>query len=170
MIYFITGSCGVGKTSVLRELKAALPKEKFAFHDLDERGFKSTKDWREGELKFFKAQAETDLKNGISTFISGFSRPSEVFDNTDDNNQIIMVLLHASPEVIKFRIFGRYSTKESQQIFFEKHNKTVEEFAQANADYVLTLKNDFEKFPIEIINTDNLSLIEVVEKIIKLIN
>jgi len=168
-ICFITGSCGAGKTSVLELLKSKLSKELYDFHDLDERGFKPIEGWIEGELQYFKEQAENKLKEGITTFISGFSRPAEILDPLQDNNHLKIILLHASPEVIRARIMGRYPSEESKDIFLKKHNKTVEKFADDNANYVLKLKKDFELYPIYTINTDNIGLEEVAQKIIELI-
>jgi len=168
-IYFISGSCGVGKTSVLSELKNNLSKELYDFHDLDERGYKSIEGWRLSELKFFKEQAEKNLEKGITTFISGFSRPAEVFDSLKENKHVTIILLHAEPETIRERIINRYPTEESKKAFFQKHNKTVEQFSDDNANYVTTFKKDFELSPTHIINTDNLSPKDVAEKIIDFI-
>lgn len=71
-ICFITGSCGVGKTSVLELLKKKLSGELYDFHDLDERGFKSEEGWIEGELKYFKEQAEDKLKKRHYNFCLRF--------------------------------------------------------------------------------------------------
>lgn len=169
-IYFITGSCGAGKTSVLELLKRKLPGELYDFHDLDERGFKPVEGWIEGELRYFKERAEKKLKEGITTFISGFSRPSDVLDPLKNNDHLKIILLHASPEIIKARIMGRYPSEESGDKFLKKHSKTVEKFADDNANYVLKLKKDFELYPIYTIDTDIMSLEEVAQKIIEFVD
>lgn len=62
---------------------------------------------------------------------------------------------------------GRYPTEESKDMFFKKHNKTVEKFADDNANYALKLKKDFELYPVYTIDTDNLRLEDVAQKIIE---
>lgn len=166
LIYFITGVCGVGKTAVLHELKRKLPKETYDFHDLDERGYKSIDGWRLGELNYFKEQAEENLKKGITTFISGFSAPAEIFNPAGENNNIKFILLHADPETIKKRIFERYPTKEKEKEFTKKHNKTVKQFADENASYVMIFKKNIEPYTSHIIDTSNLSLENITQEII----
>lgn len=166
-IYFITGVCGVGKTAILKALKNILSEKTYDFHDLDERGYKSVEGWRRGELNFFKKQAEENLKKGITTFISGFSIPNEIFNSPEEKDYTKIILLHADPETVKKRIFGRYSTKKEKKAFLQKHNKTVEKFADDNASYVLTLKKDLEPHAVYIIDTSDLSPEDIAQKIDK---
>ena len=79
MIYFITGSSGVGKSTLVKELKTILP-ETFIVHDFDELGVPLDADttWRIGRTKEWIQIAKENSSKGISTIVIGLVHPNEV--------------------------------------------------------------------------------------------
>ncbi len=126
-IYFITGVCGTGKTTALSLLKNLLPKDKYDLHDLDERGVPKNggRTWRFEETKYLISIGKENTEKGITTIISGFSRPSETKDLAPEQKNISFILLDADAKTIEQRIRGRYPTEKAVANFTDKHGKTV---------------------------------------------
>ncbi len=97
-IYFISGVCGVGKSSVLTHLKILLPEDKFDIRDFDERGVPDGggREWHDKETRHWLDTALINAKNGKSTIICGFTEPKR-FNNVHTPNDIPgkLLLLHA---------------------------------------------------------------------------
>ncbi len=170
-IYFITGVCGSGKTSVIEPLKNLLPSEQYDIHDLDERGVSGQggREARLTETKYFIALGKDNLEKGISTIICGFARPSEMKELSPEQENIDFVLLDAQPETIQTRIKSRYSTPEKEKTFVEKHSKTVKQFADENSSFVGVLREEFLETGYAIIATNDKNPEQVAEEISKII-
>jgi thymidylate kinase len=170
-IYFITGVCGSGKSAVGKALKEILLPSEFDVHDLDERGVpgKEGRKWRLNEIKYFIELGNRNAEYGITTIISGFARPSEIRELAPDQNNIVCVLLDAQPEIIKERLNGRYSTSESREKFYLKHQKSVEQFVDENCVFLPTLRKECEEYNCPVIITDEKSIKVVTEEVVAII-
>ena len=156
-IYFITGVCGTGKTTVLSILKNILPKDLYDLHDLDERGVPKNggRQWRLEETKHFISVGKENAEKGIVTIISGFFRPSEIKDIAPDQENAHFILLDADSNTVEKRIHDRYSTEESRKKFTDKHGKTVEQFVQENISFTDTIRAEAREYDNTIIDTNN---------------
>jgi len=167
-IYFITGVCGVGKSTTIPYLKSLLNKKAYDIHDFDERGVPSNADrqWRKRETEYWVNLGEENIKNNISTIICGFSNPEEIMHNNKD--YIKFILLDASNETIKQRIIGRYQTKKSRQELRRASGDSVNKFIKDNIGFLKTLKNICQKDKrCNIIDTTNKLPKEITEQIVK---
>lgn len=170
-IYFISGVCGSGKTTVGKALKEKLSPDEFDVHDLDERGVPGVdgRRWRLDETKYFIELGNTNAERGISTIISGFARPSEIAELAPGQNNIVCLLLDAEPETIKERLNGRYPTPESREKFSVKHRKSVEQFIDENCVYIPTLRKECEEHACPIVITDDKPIEAVAEEVASII-
>lgn len=134
-IYFIIGVNGVGKSTIIPLLKDRLDPSLFEIHDFDERGVPDSagSEWRLSETLYWAQVGKTNLEEGRSTIICGYSKPKEIQSAIEKLNvPIEVILLDASGEVITERILGRYTTQESIQELERTTGKTPEKFAQDN--------------------------------------
>ncbi len=112
-IFFITGSSGIGKTTLARNLKNLLS-DQYKVYDFDERGVPPDADllWRKKTTLGWLETAEENRKEGIGTIVVGLSQPDEVTElNSAYRLPIRFVLLDASDKEIEKRLYAyRFST------------------------------------------------------------
>lgn len=133
-IHFVIGVNGVGKTSIIPYLNAMLG-EGSAIHDFDERGVPNNagSEWRRSETKHWIETGKRALDEGISTVISGYSKPKEIRAAADEVDvPVSIILLDADAETITNRILGRYPSEESLAELERTTGKTPEKFAADN--------------------------------------
>ena len=171
-IYFITGVCGSGKTTALLLLKSLLPKDKYDLHDLDERGVPKGggRAWRFEETKYLISLGKQNTEKGITTVISGFSRPSETKDLAPEQKNISFILLDADSNTIEQRILGRYPTEESRAKFTEKQGKSIEQFIQENTSFTETMRREAHEYGSYIIDTNNKTPEMIAGEIFNIVN
>ncbi|MEI7741467.1 MAG: hypothetical protein WCJ29_03090 [bacterium] len=107
--YFVIGVNGVGKSTVIPELKALLDVTAFEIHDFDERGVPNNagKDWRESETLYFAKLGKANAVKGITTLICGFSKVAEVLAAAQSaESKPNIILLDANAETITKRIMN----------------------------------------------------------------
>lgn len=168
-IYFISGVCGVGKTSVAKHLKQILPSDKFDVRDFDERGVPDGGgfDWHDRETLYWLAAAAENAYRGKSTVISGFVEPrrfAKVYKEKE-HPPAELLLLHASAHTIRKRLMGRYTTPESIQDLNRASGFSLEAFVENNASYVATLHSIFQKAGAPTIQTDSKTPQEIAQEI-----
>ena len=169
-IYFITGVCGVGKTTVIPHLKSLLNNENYDIHDFDERGVPDGADrqWRIKETEYWINYGKQNIKDNISTIICGFSNPKEII-YSDDNN-IKFILLDADDKTIRQRISERYQTAKSKQELKRVSGDTVERFIEDNINFLTTLRSICEKDKrCNIIDTINKSPKKIAKQVVEII-
>ncbi|MCH7605414.1 hypothetical protein IID24_05510 [Patescibacteria group bacterium] len=167
-IIFITGVCGAGKSSLISHLKNLLPSERFDIRDFDERGVPDNVDrkWRLDETKHWLNTGIINTEKGVSTIISGFSKPDEMQNISSSKDiEVLFCLLDASPGIIRKRLSGRYVTGESQEEIKRVSGDTLEKFIEDNAVYTSALRKLCEDWGCHIIDTDNLSSEEVAVRV-----
>lgn len=169
-VYFISGVSGVGKTSVLKELKQVLPTNKYDVRDLDERGVPDGGGlvWLNNETRHWLDVAKQNAQSGKSTIICGFANPElfkEVYKEVEDI-PAQLILLHASGETLEQRLRGRHATPESVKEIERAAAVPVEQFIKNNVEFSPQLRAIFKQSGNLIIETDNKTPKEIAEEII----
>lgn len=158
-LFLITGSSGVGKSTILPFLKKHLSGE-FEIHDFDEKlteeiakNEKLLNDWRMETTKYWLDVAGENLKLGKSTVVIGLIYPNEV---KQLNTQILydFCLLDASDEKIRERLMGkRFSSPEKIAGLKEATGQTPEEFILENRHLMEKLRDEIKTVNGEVIDT-----------------
>lgn len=158
-IYFISGVCGVGKTSTVKCLKNLLDPNLYDLRDLDERGVPAGGglEWLARETRHWLDVAKENAEVGKSTIVSGFANP-EMFDDIHKKDSDIpaeIILLNASGETIRARLIGRHSTPESVKRIERASAVPLDQFVEDNVKFSTEFREIFEKRNLPIIETDN---------------
>lgn len=109
-IFFITGTSGSGKSTVMEHLKKQLPESNFAVHDFDEVGVPSDADqaWRMATTQYWVEKAQCYAAQNKVTVICGVTVPSEVIDAVKGTAlQPCFAFLKIDDAVIKQRLQER---------------------------------------------------------------
>jgi len=169
-IIFISGVCGVGKTSLIPFLKNMLDAKKYDIHDFDERGVPKGADgeWRRQESRYWMALGKENGTKNKTTIVCGFSRPSELLA-LPDSDKIKIILLDITSEMLKERLQGRYQTQESIAHLEAVAGDSVEKFIEDNINFAPTLRDECEKYQCPTIDTSALTIEEVAQKVMALI-
>ncbi len=168
-MYFISGVCGAGKTSVLKHLKKILPTDTYDIRDFDERGVPDGGglEWHNKETLYWLDTALTNAKSGKSTIIGGFAEPErfkKVYKPAE-HPKAQLLLLHASGDTIRKRLMGRYPTPESIEEIKRASGVPLNQFIENNASYAPELRGIFEKEGALVIETDEKTSEEVANEI-----
>lgn len=158
-LFLITGSSGVGKSTIAPFLKEHLPEE-FEVHDFDEKltrevamNEKLLNDWRTETTKYWLDLAGKNLKSGKSTVVIGLIYPSEA-KKLDAQIPYDSCLLDASDEKIRERLMGkRFSNSQKIAGLKEATGQTPEEFILENKHLMEKLRNEVKAVDGEIIDT-----------------
>lgn len=159
-IFFVTGVNGVGKSAIIPHLKSILPADGFAVHDFDVRGVPADADrtWRISETKYWIGEGER-LAGEKSTVICGFIKPSDLGEYglvRAGMPEIVLILLHARPDVIEQRLVGRYTKNgifdESQKVI----GKPIAEFINGNVWFAEQIRSEFENSGYPIIDASDI--------------
>ncbi len=168
-IYFVSGVCGVGKTTIINYLKALLDNKYYDIYDFDERGVpdNASRNWRKEETQYWINLGKQNIKKNIFTIICGFSNPEEI---SKSEKNVYFILLDANKEIIRERISGRYKTQKSIEELKRVSGKTLELFTRDNIDFSGILRNIFKKNKkCHIVNTNNKLPQEVAKDVVKYI-
>lgn len=169
-LFIITGVNGVGKSSVIPELKHILNSADFAVHDFDERGVpdNADKEWRKSEMKHWVTIAEHNLIENISTIVCGFIKASDIKFALEDaaNITVSVCVLDASPETISKRILSRYTTQESLVELERTTGKTPEKFVSDNVWVASKFREEANENGYYILDTDEQNPDQVARRII----
>lgn len=106
-IFFITGASGVGKTTLVEQLKLRnIPS--CIIYDFDERGVPSNADkaWRKRETELWLDVAVKNLEKNISTVICGVSVPSEILE-TRNTSRVFFGLIKVDVSIMTTRLLNR---------------------------------------------------------------
>lgn len=172
-IYFLTGVCGVGKSTLIPYLKVLLPANTYDIRDFDERGVPDGADhlWRENEIKLWLEEGSTLAKDGISTVICGFAKKKDFAGlMSSDISEVELILLHADAETVRKRLVGRYTKNgvfdENQKVI----GKPVTEFIAGNVWYSSKMREECEADGCEIIDTSRATPEEVARQVVALLS
>lgn len=156
-ICFISGSCGVGKSTLIPYLKKMLPENKYRVFDFDQRGVPENADssWRKSEAEYWMSVASELGKKDISTIVCGFVKPSDLAGD------VKFILLDIQPEILRQRLIGRYSQNgvfdSSQKVI----GKPVLDFIESNIYILGEMRKMFQLKNSTVIDTSNLTPEEV---------
>lgn len=156
-IIFITGSCGVGKTSIVPLLKETL--SDYDIYDFDELGVPENPplSWRHETTKHWLKVARENLENNKSTIISGLSIPSEIEEFAKDLlDKIYMILLDISIDEREKRL--KLRTADEELICDLEEVEGLRKWVPES-----NLKGK------EILDVTHLSIEETAEKIVKIV-
>jgi len=168
-VYFISGVCGVGKSSVSKHLKEILPINEYDIRDFDEKGVPDGGgyEWHDNETLCWLEIANKNAKDKKSTIICGFADPTRFWTihNKQKHIPAKLFLLNASAKTIRNRLIGRYPTAESIQEINRASGVQLDKFIENNISYALILYNIFKKENLPIIEADAKTPIEVAREI-----
>lgn len=160
-IFFVTGVCGVGKTTIISPLTSLLGVG-FHVHDFDEEGVPNNVDrsWRLQKTQHWIDLGLQNLKKNISTIICGFTKPDEVHHDC-----VVLILLDAEKQTIEKRLWNRYQTPQSVSIIEKITAKPVQKFIDDNVYYSSIMRDIAQKHNLKIIDTTRLSPTQVANEV-----
>lgn len=157
-IFFITGACGTGKSSIINFLKKSL--NNFEIYDFDEVGVPDNPPlaWRHNTTKHWLKVGKDNLEKNKSTIVCGLTIPQEIekFMLNDLEEKIYIMLLDVSNEEREKRLKLRNADQD-----------LIDEL-----DEVIGLRKWVPESRLEgknVINTTKLSIEEVASEVKKLI-
>jgi thymidylate kinase len=169
-IYFISGVCGVGKSTIIPYLKKLLPQNEYEVFDFDKRGVPENADrnWRISEAEYWIDESIKLADENKDTIVCGFIKPTDI-PNKNDKIQISLILLDASPEIIHQRLEKRFTKNgifdESQKVI----GKPINEFIESNVYILELMRKIFKEKSCPIVDTSNLTPDEVAKEIMDII-
>jgi len=154
-IYFISGVCGVGKSSIMPHLRKILG-DTFEVRDFDERGVPDGADhsWRMSEVKKWLEVGEDLLRENKTLVVCGFVKKK---DFEGDNLPVEIIVLDADAETIRKRLMNRYSKDGIFDETIKVIGKPVNEFIESNVYYCKIMREECTKDGCKIIDTFHLS-------------
>ena len=171
-IYFISGVSGVGKTSVIPFLKKFLLVE-FEVHDFDEGGVPSGADhvWRIKRTKEWIAFGKEKSVEDIILVVSGFANPdeTEVIQRDFPDILIKIILLDGDAVVIEQRLRNR-NNNSKVKADLERAVGNADAFIENNTRFTPILREICKKHGCSIIDTTNIDIETVAQKILENIN
>lgn len=149
-LYIITGSSGIGKSTIIPFLKERLS-DSYDVHDFDEKLTEEAAmnkelldSWRKETTLYWVNLAIENSQIGKSTIIIGLIYPREVIE-IKAQIPISFCLLNASNEKIKERLMGkRFSTAEKIANLKQATGKTPEDFIEENKELVESLREEIK--------------------------
>lgn len=167
-IIFISGVCGVGKSTLMPYLRELLPAS-FVVLDFDSRGVPNGADhaWRKKEVAHWVTEGFTHQERGQSLVVCGFVKPSD-FDPAQ-LEQITIIVLDADANTIRERLMGRYTVHgvfdENQTVI----GKPVQEFIGGNVWYSQKMREESASEGLPLIDTSNKTPEEVAREVAHII-
>lgn len=172
-VYFISGVSGVGKSSVIKHLRAMLSLDAYDIRDFDERGVPAGggHEWHNAETLYWLEVATENAKIGKSTIVCGFVEPERFWKvyNKKEHLPARLILLHASNETIRKRLLGRYQTPESIAEINRAAGVPLDKFVEDILSAAPWLYDIFQKEGAPIIDTENKTPEEVAQEIVNLL-
>ncbi len=171
-LFLITGSSGVGKSTILPFLKDRLSTE-FDAHDFDERLTKEVAldgslvdQWRHQTTKHWIGLATENAQTSKSTVVIGLIYPEEVLE-LKTTVPTKFCFLGASDEQIRHRLMGkRFSAPEKIAGLKQATGQTPDEFMAANKLIIEKLQNQVVSASGNIVDTTGDDPEETAQKII----
>ena len=172
-IYFVSGVSGVGKSSVMKELKTLLSSELYDIRDFDERGVPDNAgvEWHTDETIHWLKTAEDNAKLGKSTIVCGVVEPESFFKLYNQNSVLPVQLffLYASGDVLRQRLLGHYTTPESRADILRASGRPYDKYIEDMVTDSAGLLSAFQQAGAPIIDTDTKTSEQVAQEIVRLL-
>lgn len=171
IIFLIIGSNGVGKSTIIPLLKQRLANN-FHIHDFDERGVPNNADktWRQLETFHWLELGKTNIESNISTIVCGFMKPNEIVEASGKLGVHPQVCLLDVDEInLKERLLSRYQNDENTKELLRATGKTVNKFIEDNVYISALLRKSSKEYFFHILDTNQISPIQVAESVLRLI-
>ena len=169
-VYFITGSSGVGKSSLVKELKNKHLRQ-YDIHDFDEVGVPNgaNQDWRIKTTETWLTLGKNNLEEGVLTIVIGLTHPDEVEEIAIREKIIVYYcMLEVDSKELQRRLMEyRFSTPERIANLLKYEGVSVEQFLENNMRHVEYIKHQAQKNKAHFIDTTSLSKAEVCEQIVQ---
>lgn len=168
-IFLITGVNGIGKSTLMSQLKNKLEEDIFNVRDFDERGVPDNADreWRQSETLHWVSVGKENMNNAKGTVICGFMKFPEIEDALSQLGvDAHICLLDADEETISRRILGRYPDSESVAELERTTGKTPEKFTTDNVWVSSKFRQEAKEKDYFIVDTSKLLPEEVGQKVI----
>lgn len=167
-IFFISGVCGVGKTSIIPHLKITLSPSKYQVYDFDTRGVpeKADRKWRISETEYWLGEGIRLASKNINIVVCGFVNPDE-FGNLIKNNasNVVFILLDAKPHIIQGRLKGRYTKDNAFDESQKVTGRPVNDFIDSSVQFAGQMRDIFKKHSCLIVDTSTLTPEEVAKNV-----
>ncbi len=165
---FISGVCGVGKSTLMPFLRELLPTT-FTVVDFDSRGVPDGADhaWRKKEATHWLNEGSVLLQSGQCLVVCGFVKLGD-FDSTQ-LEELTIIVLDADADTIRARLVGRYTKNgvfdETQMVI----GKSVQEFIDGNVWYSQKMREESATEGLSVIDTSNKTPSEVAQEVARII-
>ena len=173
MTYFITGSSGVGKSTLVKEIRKA-NLDNLQVHDFDELGVPLDADqtWRIETTKKWLIIAKENILKNISTIVIGLTHPNEVNEIAEmEGIQVRYCMLEVQSEELKRRLIAlRFSSSERIENLKKYEGVTPDQFFDNNKKHVEEIKNEALERNATFIETTNISPQETAKKVLNWIS
>ncbi|MCC2630642.1 MAG: hypothetical protein K0S38_451 [Candidatus Paceibacter sp.] len=147
-IFFISGTSGTGKTTLMKIFQKKLPANNFVVYDFEENGMPVHPDtqWRKVTSEYWLDHAYRNAEQKINTIICGMTVPSEVMKayNYNQTAKIYFGLVTASPEVIKNRLSERGWNEKMVQDSTNMQKRLEKEVAALPNDLIIESKDSVD--------------------------
>ncbi len=165
---FISGVCGVGKSTLMPYLRELLPTS-FVVVDFDSRGVPDGADhtWRKSEAAHWIAEGATYQENGQQLVVCGFVKPGD-FESAQ-LKELEIIVLDADTDTIRERLMGRYTKDgifdETQTVF----GKPVVEFIDGNVWYSQKMREESMSEGLSLVDTSHKTPAGVAQEVVQVI-
>lgn len=166
--YFISGVCGVGKSTLIPHLRELLPVEKYLVVDFDSRGVPDGADhaWRKSEASYWLSEGKKMTELGKELIVCGFVKETDFPEN---ELGFEVIVLDADKDTILERLMKRYTKNgvfdESQKVI----GKPVMEFIGGNVWYSNKMREESLTAGHPIVDTSNKLPKDVASEVVALI-
>jgi RNase adaptor protein for sRNA GlmZ degradation len=170
---FITGSSGVGKSTVVKGLREKGP-EGFEIFDFDELGVPLDADtnWRIETTGKWLDKVRGIAVEGKILVVVGLTQPDEVEKAAKEKGvEVSYCMLEADEEELERRLKAwRFSTPERIASLKKYEGVTVDEYFEKNRNHINLIKKEAEKGNAYFIDTTHLKPDEVARKVLEWLN
>lgn len=165
---FISGVCGVGKSTLMPHLRDLLPST-YEVIDFDSRGVPDGADhaWRKSEATHWLQEGEKKGADGTTLVVCGFVKPGDF--ETEQRGHVQIIVLDASADIIRARLVGRYS---KDGIFDETQTvigRSVTEFIDGNVWYAKKMREESIADGLNVVDTSDRTPEHVAQEVARII-
>lgn len=165
---FISGVCGVGKSTLMPYLREFLPTS-FVVVDFDSRGVPDGADhtWRKNEAAHWITEGVSYRESGQQLVVCGFVKPGD-FESAQ-LEELKIIVLDADTDTIRERLMGRYTRNGIFDAAQTVIGKPVMEFIDGNVWYAKKMREESAEEGLPVVDTSNKTPEEVAREVARVI-